>query len=112
MPCGLSFHQQTEPSSGPSVVHLLASRSLAHQLWSSRVWNIRSSGFCSFVAFGAPSLSLLTPAGAAIPLTIVATTGQLVGGQGCWGVEGSFGNRSSPRQLRGREAGLGQCARG
>ena len=41
------------------------------------------------VVFGAPSLSLLTSAGAAVPLTSVATTGQLVGGQGCWDVEGS-----------------------
>ena len=82
VPSGPSFHRRTEPSSGPSVVHLLASRSLAHQWWSSRVWNIRSSGFCSFVVFGAPSLSLLTSAGAA------ATTGQLVGGQGCWDVGG------------------------
>ena len=71
------------------MVHLLAFRSLVHQWWSSRVWNLRSSGFCSFVAFGAPSLSLFTPARAAVPLTFVAISGQLVGGQGCWGFEGS-----------------------
>ena len=56
------------PCSGPCVVHLLASRSLAHQLRSSRVWKLRSSGFSYFVAFGAPFLSLLTPAGAAVPV--------------------------------------------
>ena len=85
-----------ETSSGPSVVHLLASRSLVHQWWSSRVWNLRSFGFCSFVAFGAPSLSLLTPAHATVPLTCVAITGQLVGGQGCWGFEGSRWNAQQP----------------
>ena len=77
-----------EPSSGPNVVHLLASRSLVHQWWSSRAWNLRSSRL-RFVAFGAPSLSLLTSAGAAVPLTFVATTGQLVDGQWCLDVEGS-----------------------
>ena len=35
------------------------------------------------------SLSLLTPARAAVTLTFVAITGQLVGEQGCWGFEGS-----------------------
>ena len=78
---GPSFHRRIEPSSGPNVVHLLASRSLVHLWWSSRAWNLRSSGFCSCVVFGAPSLSLLTSAGAAVPLTSVATTGQLVGGR-------------------------------
>ena len=84
-----------EPSSGPSVVHLLASRSLVHQWWSSRVWNLRSSGFCSFVAFGAPSLSLFTPARAAVPLTVVAISGQSVAG-GCCGVEVPVGKCSGP----------------
>ena len=33
---GPTFHRRTEPSSGPNVVHLLASRSLVHLWWSSR----------------------------------------------------------------------------
>ena len=76
----------TSGSSPPQVINVV--RSLVQQWWSSRAWNLRSSGFCS-VVFGAPSLSLLTSAGAAVPLTFVATTGQLVCGQGCWDVEGS-----------------------
>ena len=93
--CGRSSLKQTEHS-GPSVVHLQVFRTLAHQRWSSHVWNLRFSGFCCFVAFGVPFLSLLTPAGAAVPLTFVATTGQLVGGQGCWGVEGSLWRAQQP----------------
>ena len=59
-----------------------------------------------------PSLSLLTSAGAAVPLTFVATTGQLVGGQGCWDVEGSVKESSSSRLPRGRGEGLSQRPRG
>ena len=43
----------------------------------------------------APFLSLLTLAGAAVLLTIVATIG-LMGGQGCWGVEGSLCRAQQP----------------
>ena len=102
VPSGPSFHRRTEPSSGPNVVHLLASRSLVHQWWSSRAWNLRSSGFCSFVTFGAPSL----------PLTFVATTGQLVGGQGCWDVEGSRWRVQQLASAERQEEGLSQRPRG
>ena len=63
--------------------------------------NLRSS---SFVAFGASSLSLLTPAGAAVFLTPVVTTERHVGGLGCWGVEGSRW-RVQPPGSAGRRVG-------
>ena len=70
---GPSFHRPIEPSSDPNVVHLLASCSIPHPWWSSRVWNFGSSG-------SAPSsFSVPSPA---VPLTFVATIGQFVGG--CW----------------------------
>ena len=81
-------------------------------VWSSRAWNLRSSGFCSFVVFGAPSLSLLTSAGAAVDLTFVATTGQLVGGQGCWDVECSRWRVQQLAVAERQGEGLSQRPRG
>ena len=48
-------------------------------------------------------LSSLNPARAAVPLTIVATTGQLVGGQEWGGIEGSLWRAQQPHLPRGRE---------
>ena len=79
--------------------------------WSSRAWNPRSSGFCSFVALGAPFLSVLTPPGAAVLLAIVATTGQLVADSGAKASRVHFGERSSLRP-RQKGAGFSQCASG
>ena len=59
---GPSFHRRIEPSSDPNVVHLLASRSFVPAVVeSSRVWNLKSSGFCSSVVFPHPSLCSLLP---------------------------------------------------
>ena len=78
----------------------------------SRVWDLRSSGSAPSSPLVLPFFSLLTPSGAASRMALVATTGQLMGGQGCWGVEGFFWRAQQPASPERQGAGLSQCARG
>ena len=89
VPSGLSSHQESPPqvpvwSICLHPVHLFTSGG------SSRVWNLRSSEFCSFVAFGAPVPLSAHSCPCSRPLDVRGHHWAcVVGGQGCWGFEGS-----------------------
>ena len=84
VPCGQICRPRIEHCSRHKEARSLESRSRVFPLAWRHDWSLKSSGCWCSDASAVPSPCLLTPAGAAVHSTPVATTAQRVGEQGRW----------------------------